>query len=326
MTGALSIKRERVGNRFIYKEEDRILIDSESLKRIKSLAIPPAWQRVNISTSPNSKILAQGYDSAGRRQAIYNPKFRAKQEKLKFDRVLRFSKGLPELRRKVDLDLAKKKLSKDKVLSCIVKLIDNEYFRVGNEKYARENESYGITTLRHKHLDISGTTVTFDFIGKSGKEHIKQISDKHIAHIIKQLDELPGYEIFRYQDKKGRMHDISNKDVNDYIKESMGDEFSAKDFRTWGGTVLATAELVSCQYFKNKKDRKKMVTSVVKNVAKRLGNTPTIARSSYIDPRVIAAYVDSNDISRVKKAMQNMSPRKYMTIDELSLLKLLETK
>jgi DNA topoisomerase-1 len=296
MPNTLTISRRKQGKGFAYVQANTHLKDSELL----------SW-----------------YDNAGRQQAIYNPSFRKKQERLKFDRTLRFAEALPRLRKRVSHDLDKRRLTKDKVLACVVKLIDTAYFRVGNERYAQENNSYGVTTLRHKHLDISGSTVTFEFMGKSGQQHVKQITDKQLVRIVKQLDELPGYEIFRYKDEKGILHDIQSKDVNEYIKTHMGDEFSAKDFRTWGGTLLATTELLASEYHNDKKQRQKMVTAIVKNVAKRLGNTPTIARSSYIDPRVIAAYVESKDISRVKKAMDNMRPRSYMSFDEQCVLKLL---
>lgn len=289
------------------------------------MTIPPAWRDVRIARSPRAKVYAIGYDDAGRQQAIYNPSFRARQEQLKFDRILRFAEALPKLRRRVQKDLSRKRLDKEKVLACIVKLIDEAYFRVGNERYAAQNHSYGITTLRSKHLDVSGDTVTFEFTGKSGQDHLKQITDKQIARIVKQLDELPGYEIFRYQDDKGHMHDIHSRDVNDYIKTHMGEEFTAKDFRTWGGTLVATTELVAAEYYDDEKSRQKMVSDIVKKVAKRLGNTPAIARSSYIDPRVIAAYVDSNDIDRVRKAMKNMRPKVYMSREEQCVLHLLNS-
>lgn len=319
-----AISRQKAGRGFRYISADgRIVTDKEKISWIESLAIPPAWKEVNIANSPRAKVLATGRDDAGRLQAIYNPSFREKQEKLKFDRILRFAMALPKLRRQVDKDLARKRLGKEKVLACIVKLIDEAYFRVGNESYARQNHSYGITTLRSKHLDVTGDTVTFEFMGKSGQQHVKQITDRQIAYIVKRLDELPGYEIFRYQDPRGAMHDIDSSDVNEYIKQHMGEEFSAKDFRTWGGTLLATTELIASETYQTKKERQQMVTSVVKNVAKRLGNTPAIARSSYIDPRVIAAYVDKADITKVRKAMAGMRPKKYLSRDEQCVLRLL---
>ena len=302
------ISRRRVGKRFVYFNYAAEITDSDTIQRIKSLAIPPAWKEVRIAASPNAKILARGIDDSGRKQAIYHPKFRAKQEQQKFDRTLRFAEALPRLRQQIEHDLARRELA---------------YFRVGNEQYARDNQSYGITTLRSKHTDVTNTTVTFDFVGKSGKRHIKQISNAQIARIIKKLDELPGHEIFRYQGEDGKMHDLHSADVNAYIKEHMGDEFTAKDFRTWGGTLLATTELLAAERSRFKAEREKIVVQTVKNVAERLGNTPPVTRSSYIDPRVIAAYVDSTEIIRVREAMKKMKPKKYMSRDEQCVLKLL---
>ncbi len=319
------VTRQKQGSGFAYYDGESQVQDAALLERINSLAIPPAWTEVSIAKSPRAKKLATGYDDAGRQQAIYNPTFRAKQEKLKFDRILRFAEALPKLRRQADKDLKRKRLDKDKVLACVVSLIDQAYFRVGNDQYARDNNSYGITTLRSKHVDVSGDTVIFDFIGKSGKQHVKEITDHQIAGIVKRLDELPGYEIFRYQDKKGQMHDLHSNDVNAYIKDAMGEEFSAKDFRTWGGTLLATTELVACERHRSKSARQKAITEVVKSVAERLGNTPAIARGSYIDPRVIAAYESPAALDRVEKVITKMKPRKFMNRDELRVLRLLQT-
>jgi DNA topoisomerase-1 len=323
MSSTLVIKRTKKDSHFIYFDTYGQVNDKEVLDWIKDLAVPPAWKDVRISRSRRSKVLASGRDNAGKKQAIYSPAYRARQEELKFDRILRFAEALPNLRKRLEKDLKRKRLNKDKVLACIVKLIDEDYFRVGNERYAKENNSYGITTLRSKHLEISGDKITFDFIGKSGKQHIKQIDDGQLARIVKKLDELPGYEVFRYMDKHGKLHDLSSTDVNEYIKDHMGEEFTAKDFRTWGGTLVATTDFLAGEYYENKKDRQKMVTRVVKNVAQSLGNTPAIARSAYIDPRVIAAYADSSKINEVKSAIDSMKPRKYMSRDEQCVLRLL---
>lgn len=320
------LTRRKSGKTFTYYEGDTKVTDKADIDRINKLAIPPAWKDVKIAKKPSTKIQASGYDAAGRLQAIYSPKFRLKQEKLKFDRILRFAKKLPALRKQVSKDLIRKRLDKDKVLACVVKLIDEAYFRVGNERYAKENQSYGITTLRSKHVTARTTTVTFDFVGKSGKEHHKTISDPQIARIIKRLDELPGYEIFRYQDKDGMMYDLYSKDVNEYIKRHMGEEFTAKDFRTWGGTLLAVSELLKealDEANTSQTAKKKVVTGVIKRVAKKLGNTPAVARSSYIDPRVIAAYESGKALREVRDAMTTMRPKKYMTVNEQCVLQLL---
>ena len=322
---SMIITRKKVGKTYHYFKSDQRITDSSVIERINALAIPPAWKNVEIAPAKSAKVQARGYDSAGRMQAIYSPTFRIKQEKLKFDRILRFASELPKLRKQVEKDLARRKLGKEKVLACVVKLIDEAYFRVGNDRYAKENHSYGITTLRSKHATITSTKVTFDFVGKSGKEHVKTIKDSTLARIIKQLDELPGHELFRYKDEQGSMHDIHPADVNAYIKANMGEEFTAKDFRTWGGTLLATSALLQEDLEKESSTtaRKKLVTATVKRVAKRLGNTPAIARSSYIDPRVIVAYEDGKSLSKVKKAMTTMRPKKYLSVDEQCVLKLL---
>lgn len=320
------ITRQRKGKHFQYFYNNELITDEAEIERINKLAIPPAWTNVEIAKAKSAKVQARGYDAAKRVQSIYHPTFRIKQEKLKFDRILRFAEHLPALRRQVGKDLARKRLGKEKVLACIVRLIDEAYFRVGNERYAREHHTYGVTTLRSKHAKITSTKVTFDFIGKSGQEHVKTIDDPTLARIIKQLDELPGYELFRYQDEKGNMHDIHSGDVNEYIKKYMGEEFTAKDFRTWGGTLLATSELIKEELEHDASDtaRKKVITSVVKRVAKRLGNTPAIARSSYIDPRVIVAYEDGITVPKLRKAITTMRPKKYLSVDEQCVLKVLQ--
>lgn len=319
------VTRKRTGKKFDYFYNGEKITNPNEITRINALAIPPAWKEVEIARSKSAKIQAKGYDAAGRLQSIYHPTFRLKQEKLKFDRIMRFAQQLPALRRQVDKDLARKRLGKEKVLACIVKLIDMAYFRVGSEQYARDHHTYGVTTLRSKHVDVSNTTIVFDFVGKSGKEHVKKISDPQLARIIKQLDELPGYEIFRYQDNTGAVHDLHSADVNAYIKQYMGEEFTAKDFRTWGGTLLATSEIMKEELDSDSTQtaRKKFVTNIVKRVAKRLGNTPAVARSSYIDPRVFIALEDGVSLPKVRRAMMRMHPKKYLSVDEQCVLRLL---
>jgi len=326
MKASRAITRYKKGSGFAYKNKAGDITDDSTIEYIQSLVIPPAWSDVTIDPSPKARVRAKGFDQAGRQQAIYNPNFRKKQEKKKFDRTLQFAKNLPKLRKQLEKDLRRKKLGKEKVLATIVTLIDQAYFRVGNEKYARANKSYGITTLRSKHTTVKGKSVTFDFIGKSGQQHIKTVTDSHIAGIIKQLDELPGHEIFRYQADDGSMHDLHSTDVNNYIKSAMGSEFSAKDFRTWGGTLVATTLLIGAERSPDEQIRNKTITEVVKQTAEKLGNTPTIARGSYIDPRVIKAYHNTSGIAAVKDSLDKIRPRKYMSRDEARLLHLLKAK
>lgn len=319
------ITRKRPGKQFKYFDNGTELKNAKSIERINKLAIPPAWKDAKISKSPSAKIQASGFDAAGRKQSIYHPTFRLKQEKLKFERMLGFAQALPSLRRQLDKDLKQKNLSKEKVLTCIVKLIDMDFFRVGNEQYAKEHQTFGITTLRSKHTKITTNTITFDFIGKSGKHHVKKIEDPQVARIIKRLDELPGHEIFEYLDSDENVHNITSSDVNAYIKEHMGDHFTAKDFRTWGGTLLATSAILSHEIDEEASmtQRKKAVNEVVKSVAKRLGNTPAVTRSSYIDPQVFVKWDKDISLKKLNRAMKNMRPKKYMTVEEQCVLKLL---
>ncbi len=319
------IERQRTGTKsFQYFHGGRQITGKDELAYFKSLAIPPAWQDVKIAASHNAKIVATGIDKVGRLQYVYNAKFRARQEKEKFERILRFARALPKMRRVTDEHLKQPGLPREKILACIVQLMDKAYFRVGNEEYALANQHYGLTTLRSKHTQIKGDTIVFDFVGKSGQENLKKVTDKRLAKIVKKLDDLPGYEIFQYVAENGDLKDIDSSDVNEYIKEIMGEEFSAKDFRTWGGTLLASIELTQTERSHSINERKRAVTECVKKVAQTLGNTPAIARASYIDPRVIHAYVVTNDLYKVRQAVKTLSRTPYLTSDEHCVLNLLE--
>lgn len=322
MSSQSPITRQRSGRGFAYYQNGKLVTDKSQIRYVRSLAVPPAWQNVTIASSRQAKILAKGIDANGRTQAIYHPKFRAAQDEAKFARILEFAKHLPKLRRQVEQDLRRRTLHKARVLACVVKLMDEAYFRVGNEKYARENGHYGLTTLRHKHASITNTSVTFDFTGKSGKTHHKKISNRQIANLIKQLDELPGHEVFTYIDDDGGQHKLSSSDVNQYIKEHIGEDYSAKDFRTWGGTLLAAASLAASEWSDEPRQLKKSVTSCVKRVASALGNTPAVTRSSYIDPRIFYAY-ENNELQRMKQTIERIRPRKYMKPEEQAVLQLL---
>lgn len=324
---AIQIERQRHGRGFSYTEQGNAVTDKESLQYYTSLGIPPAWQEVKIAKNRRARILATGVDKAGRLQYIYHPAYRARQEQAKFERVLRFAKALPNMRRVVDKDLQRTALDYRKVMATIISIMDRTYIRVGNDAYARENQSYGLTTLRSKHTTVSGDTITFDFVGKSGQHHVKKIRNRSLARIVRQLDELPGYEVFKYYGEDGKLHDVKSEDVNAYIKEVMGDEFSAKDFRTWAGTLIASAELAIAERAASERDRKKTVTACIRKVAKTLGNTPAVARSSYIDPRIIKSFMDGEDLRKVRNTVHTMQQdkgEKYLSPDEHCVLKVLE--
>ena len=318
------ITRRKAGKSFAYFQGDDKITDTQELERLRKLAIPPAWKDVEIATSARSKVQAIGRDSLGRKQAIYSEDHRRASEKKKFSRILAFAEALPSLRQQLEKDLAKRKLTKDKVLATIVTLIDRAYFRVGSEVYAREHQTYGITTMRSKHIDVTTTEVTFDFTGKSGQKHHKTIKDRTLARIIGQLDELPGYDIFRYLDEDGNAVPLHASDVNEYIKRHMGSEFTAKDFRTWGGTMIAASNLALAERSTSLRGLKKSVTQAVKEVSRKLGNTPAIARASYIDPSVIESYMNSDDIQKVYQTIQRMRPRKYIKPEERAVIELLK--
>lgn len=324
MPKQLPVSRQKTRKSFRYFADGQPLTNKQEIDYIKSLRIPPAWRDVQITLNRNAKIQATGLDKVGRKQYIYNAAYRARQERAKYERILRFAKALPEMRRITARHLSRKKFDREKVLACIVLLMDQAYLRVGNDTYARENNSYGLTTMRSKHTSVKGDTITFDFTGKSGQKHVKQISDRALARIVKRLDELPGHEVFKYYDEQGRLKDVKSVDVNAYIKEVMGEEFSAKDFRTWGGTVLATAELLTAEQADSERERKKAVTSCVKKVAKKLGNTPAVARSSYIDPRVIQSFVDNHNVNQMRQAVSKLKQSPYFSPNEYCVLRLLK--
>lgn len=319
------IQRLYTGKKANYFLDEQQIAGAEDVKYLNSLGIPPAWKDVKISTNRRARIQATGIDKAGRLQYIYHPAFRARQEKEKFERILRFADALPHMRRVTDKHLAHPILDKQKVLACIVQLMDQSYFRVGNKIYAEQNQSYGLTTLRSKHTEVKRDTIIFDFVGKSGQPHLKKITDKKLVKVIKGLDDLPGYEIFKYYGDEGQLHNIDSQDVNDYIKEIMGEEFSAKDFRTWGGTVMATAHLSTIERSPSVRERKMAVTGCVKHVASKLGNTPAVTRSSYIDPRVIAAYMNGHSLARVRETVEKIRLQSNFSRDEHCLIELLRT-
>lgn len=309
----------------VYRDGRRRITRRREVERIDALAIPPAWTEVEIARSSSAKVLARGVDAAGRLQSIYSPAYRRQQEKKKYARVLRFAAALPRLRKRVQRDLRRRRLDEDKVVACVVALIDREFFRVGNTEYAREHGHYGITTLRRRHLEVSGAEMTFDYIGKSGKRNVKTVRDPRLARVISQLDEMPGYEIFRFFDEDGIIHGVDSHRVNAYVKRHMGEEFSAKDFRTWGGTLLATSALLAVEADDDIEDAT-IVREVVEQVAARLGNTPAVTKDSYIDPRVFQAFEDGMTIPAIRRTMSRMRPRTYLSVEEQCVLKVLRRR
>ncbi len=322
--------RKKHGKGFRYADKSNTTIKDKKLKDwFKSLVIPPAWTDVEIESKKSAKILVTGRDDKGRKQYIYNPKYREKRDQEKFDRILGFADKLEHMRRVTGQHLRKRTLNKEKVLACMVRLLEAAYFRPGSDYYSKENETYGLTTMRHKHLEIDGNELIFSYVGKSGKEQERHVIDKKLAKTVKAIDELPGYEIFKFIDENGKKHDVKSEHLNAYIREVMGEEYSAKDFRTWSGTVIAAMALneIGAIDHKDQKTLDKNIRDAVVKVSEHLGNTPSVARSSYIDPRIIDEYTNGktinffqNEINRLLKKNENLSR------EELGVLCMLKEK
>lgn len=321
--------RQKCGKGFTYKDEDGKPATKAERERIQKLMIPPAWKFVEISGDPDEKILATGRDEKNRKQYIYNPKFRSEKQQEKFDRILHFAENLEHMRRVTGQHMRRRKMDRNKVLATMVRLLDSAYFRPGSAKYTHDNGSYGLTTVRSKHLKIKGDELIFSYRGKSGKDQERHVVDKRIAKIVAELDEMPGYEIFKFIDAEGNIVDVESKHLNAYIREVMGEDFSAKDFRTWGGTMiaaLALEELGVCTE-KSQKEMDRQIKAAVVKVSEKLGNTPAVARSSYIDPRIIDSYIDGKTVSFFRAEVDKMlKSAKNLSAEELGVLCILRSR
>ncbi len=285
------ITRRRYGKGWSYIDPDGgVIRDARELQRIRALVIPPAWTDVWINPNPRGHIQATGRDARGRKQYRYHAKWRATRDETKFSRMIAFGEALPRIRDRVEADLALPGLPREKTLAIVVRLLDEALIRVGNPEYARDNGSYGLTTLRDDHVDVSGSTVHFTFRGKSGKTQEIDVRDRRVARIISRLQDLPGQQLFQYLDAEGEPHTIGSEDVNAYLQEIAGEAFTAKDFRTWGGTVLATRSLRELGPFQSEATMKANIIVAIDTVAARLGNTRAVCRSAYIHPAVLLSY------------------------------------
>lgn len=285
------ISRRKRGDTFEYLDPngDRIT-DEATLERIRSLAIPPAYEQVWICPDPNGHLQATGKDARGRKQYRYHPLFREVREGAKYERLAVFGQCLPEIRSRVDWDLSRRGFPREKVLAVCVNLLERSLIRVGNEEYARENRHFGLTTLRNRHVAIEGSDIKFNFVGKSGVRHRITVHDRRLARVVKGLQDLPGQELFQYVDEDGQIRSVSSSDVNAYLKEISGHDFTAKDFRTWAGTVLALSILVREETPSSVKALKDTISRTVKQVAAELGNTPAVCRKCYIHPTILERF------------------------------------
>ena len=314
---------------FFYRYPEGGMVREERvLTRIDNLKVPPAWRDARIARAPSAKVQAVGYDSAERLQYLYSQRYRDKKEREKFDRILRFADTLPQMRKTTSEHLRHERLDREKVLATMIRLINAAYFRVGDERYARQNKTYGIATLRRKHLAIDGELMVFEYRGKWGQMQRKCVADAQLREIVEECASLPGYEIFKYYDETGHLKDVKARDLSVYIKEVMGEEFSPKDFRTWAGTLIAALKLAELGASEDEKMAKKNVLQAIDAVAERLGNTRDIARSSYVSPRVIDHYLEGSVVARQAERLGEIIVAKQggLTDEENALMELLKRK
>jgi DNA topoisomerase-1 len=303
------ITREAAGKTFRYRDPNgRVVKDRATLGRIKRLAIPPAWTEVWICPLANGHIQATGRDARRRKQYRYHSDWRAVRDETKYERMVAFGKALPKIRARVKRDLARPGLGREKLLAAVVRLLETTLVRIGNEEYARENRSFGLTTMRDRHVSIARGNLHFEFRGKSGKRHEIDLHDPRLADIVRRAQDLPGQDLFQYLDENGEQQKISSEDVNAYLREIAGEDFSAKDFRTWAGTVLAAMALRQFEQFDSKAQAKKNLVQAIEHVAERLGNTPAVCRKCYIHPVVLQSYLDGITIEGLRhKVEQTLS-------------------
>ncbi len=321
------IHRIPAGERFRYLDAaGKPIRNRATLVRIHALVLPPAWTDVWICTDPDGHLQATGLDTRGRKQYRYHSLWRQVRDEAKFHRLLRFGKALSRIRRRVARDLRIKGLVREKILATIVRLLETTLIRVGNEEYARENASFGLTTLRNRHVKVHGSSVRFEFRGKSGIKHAIHLEDRRLARILKTCQDLPGQELFQYVDEQGERHSIGSDQVNEYLHTISGEEFTAKDFRTWAGTVLALRELSSLEAFESITQAKRNVVEAIRTVSRSLGNTLAVCRKCYVHPELINAYLDGSLALQLKRilAKQAKHPPARLNQHEARMLRLLQ--
>jgi len=323
------IHRRRRGTGFQYLNADgKPLREKEALGRIRSLVIPPAWRDVWVCTNPRGHLQVTGRDARGRKQSRYHPRWREVRDETKYERMTIFGAALPGIREQVQRDLSLSEMPRRKVLAAIIRLMEVTLIRVGNEEYARENHSYGLTTMRNKHVQVEGATVSFKFQGKSGVRHTIDINDRRLARIIQRCQDIPGYELFQYIDGDGNHHSVDSADVNEYLRAISEQDFTAKDFRTWAGTVLACTMLQEFEAFQSQTQAKKNVVQAIKDVAGRLGNTPAVCRKCYVHPAVLDTYFSGGLIKSVEKQVEEEAADSPYALrqEEVALLHLLKKR
>jgi DNA topoisomerase I len=323
------LRREKRGAAFVYRNSrGHIVRNRQTLARIQALVIPPAWKEVWISPFANGHIQATGIDARGRKQYRYHDRWREARDEAKYEKLLRFARALPRIRRKVKAHLKRRGLPREKVLAAVVKLLETTLIRVGNDEYASNNNSFGLTTMRDRHAEVSGKKVCFDFNGKSGVAHEIDLEEPRLASIVEKCQDLPGQELFQYVDADGEVRDVGSADVNAYLREISDDDFTAKDFRTWAGTALAAQALREFEDFDSKAAAKRNIRRAIEHVAERLGNTTAVCRKCYIHPAIFDAYMDHSLIATVKqraeRELRESLPR--LSAEEGAVLALLQRR
>ena len=297
------ISRQRAGKSFAYRTaKGSKLSDPKQMARIRQLAIPPAWQEVWICPQKDGHLQATGRDEKGRKQYRYHPSWNEVRNEAKYERVIAFGTALPKIRRRVTRDLKRPGMVREKVMATLVRLLESTLIRVGNDEYADQNGSYGLTTLHNRHATVRGREITFQFKGKSGKHHEITVQDPRLAKLVRKCQELPGQDLFGYIDDQGVVRDVTSDDVNAYLRDVAGGDFSAKDFRTWAGTILAAVALREFESFNSEREAKRNVVTAIESVAKMLGNTPTVCRRCYVHPAILDGYLSGQTIATLKQA------------------------
>ena len=322
------IRRIGAGRGFFYRDAaGGKVTDQAVLDRIAALAIPPAWTDVWICADPCGHLQATGRDARDRKQYRYHAAWSAQRDAQKFSNLAAFARGLPALRATVAQDMTAPALSRRRVLAIVVRLLEKTLIRIGNDTYAEENQSYGLTTLRAQHLDLAGSKLRFTFRGKSGKEWSLQLSDRRIAHTVRRLQDLPGQRLFRYLDAEGQPHDVHSHDVNAYMRAAMGADFTSKHFRTWGATVQAATALEETDLPQTQAEQARVLNSIINTVARRLGHTRTICRTCYVHPRVIAEWQEGRITAQMRAIRRQLpDPRDGLDLDEEVVLRWLERR
>lgn len=313
----LTIQRCREGEGFVYKKNGRCVKRKSELKRFNSLVLPPAWENVRITDLTNGHLQAVGTDDKNRKQYRYHPKWNLIRNQTKFYKIAEFGKFLPKIRKQVDLDLEQKEWNKNKVIALVIRLMEETHIRIGNEKYAKDNKSYGLSTLRKRHINIDRNSLRFEFVGKKGKQHTITTRNKQLIKLVSRCEEIPGWEVFKYYDENGERKVLDSHMVNEYLHEISGKHFSAKDFRTWAASLIFFENLMNMGIAEEEKEIKKNILTAIDNTAEALGNTRSVCRNYYVHPLIVAGYEDGSLGEYFDKVRKNRSNQKYFSRSEV---------